>query len=78
MSDAGAMTSDLFPLVAARMVRVSEPAEGQKWQEELIKQLTGGEPMKVRRLVGGWLDFEPDFSSRDSNATDCGQKDPTR
>ena len=38
---------DLIPLVGRRMVRASEPEGAAQLQECLIKQLTGGEPIKV-------------------------------
>lgn len=37
----GDATPDLIPLMGARMVRTSEPDEGQRLQEGLIKELTG-------------------------------------
>jgi putative DNA primase/helicase len=43
-------TPDLIPLVGARDVRVSEPGEPAIWQDGLIKELTGGEPIRVRVL----------------------------
>ena len=43
-------TPDLIPMIGARTVRVSEPDEGQRSQEGLIKELTGGEPILVRAL----------------------------
>lgn len=44
----GDATPDLMALVGANMARAAEPDEGMKWQEGLIKQLTGGEPVLVR------------------------------
>lgn len=52
---------DLIPLIAARMVRTSEPEEGERLQEGLIKALTGGEPMMVRDLFSGMITFQPIF-----------------
>lgn len=54
-------TPDLMLLVNARMVRTSEPDEGQRLQEGLIKELTGGEPMQVRALHSDFFEFDPHF-----------------
>jgi putative DNA primase/helicase len=43
-------TPDLLCLPGARMVRSSEPEQGQKFREAMIKLLTGGEPINVRRM----------------------------
>jgi len=37
----GDATPDLVPLIGARFVRAAEPDEGMRWQEGLIKDLTG-------------------------------------
>jgi len=52
---------DLIPLIGARMVRTSEPEEGERLQEGLIKALTGGEPMMVRALYTDMITFQPIF-----------------
>ncbi|MBD9528391.1 phage/plasmid primase, P4 family [Paracoccus sp. PAR01] len=57
----GEATPDLIPLVGARMVRASEPEEGEKLQEGLIKELTGGEPILVRALNKDFFEFHPLF-----------------
>lgn len=57
----GDATPDLVQLVGARFVRASEPDEGVKWQEGLIKELTGGEPMLVRALQQDFFEFTPRF-----------------
>lgn len=57
----GDATPDLVQLVGARFVRASEPDEGVKWQEGLIKELTGGEPMLVRALQQDFFEFLPCF-----------------
>jgi len=54
-------TPDLVPLMGARMVRVSEPDEGQRLQEGLIKEMTGGEPINVRPLHKGFITVRPIF-----------------
>lgn len=57
----GDATPDLVQLVGARFVRASEPDEGVRWQEGLIKELTGGEPMLVRALQQDFFEFLPCF-----------------
>jgi putative DNA primase/helicase len=58
----GDATPDLVPLIGARMVRAAEPDEGMKWQEGLIKDLTGGEPILVRALHTNFVEVRPCFS----------------
>ncbi|MDS9467336.1 phage/plasmid primase, P4 family [Paracoccus sp. MBLB3053] len=52
---------DLIPLIGARIVRTSEPEEGERLQEGLVKALTGGEPMMVRALYTDMITFQPIF-----------------
>ena len=42
---------DLAALAGRRMVRASEPEEGSKFSDGLIKAMTGSEPMPVRELL---------------------------
>ncbi|WP_108817613.1 DNA primase family protein [Pseudovibrio sp. Alg231-02] len=56
-------TPDLATLVGKRLVRVSELPKGEAVKEELIKALTGGEPMQVRRLHQGFFDMTPIFKA---------------
>lgn len=58
---AGDATPELVNIVAARYVRTSEPEQGVKWQEGLIKQLTGGEPILVRALNENFIEVTPIF-----------------
>lgn len=57
----GDATPDLMPLIAARFVRATEPDEGQRLQEGLIKDLTGGEPILVRALNENFILVYPIF-----------------
>jgi len=57
----GDATPDLVPLIGARMATTSEPAEGVSWQESLIKEMTGGEPMLIRALQEGFVEILPYF-----------------
>jgi len=54
-------TPDLVRLPGARMVRAAEPEKGQKLKEALIKQLTGGEEILVRRMQQEFVEVVPEF-----------------
>jgi putative DNA primase/helicase len=54
-------TPDLIPLMGARMVRASEPEQGERLKEGTIKELTGGEPILVRALHSDFVEVKPDF-----------------
>lgn len=58
---AGDATPDLVKIVAARFVHAAEPKQGVEWQEELIKQLTGGDPILVRDLNEKFFEIIPFF-----------------
>lgn len=57
----GDATPDLMPLIGARFARASEPDDGQRLQEGLIKELTGGEPILVRALNQNFILVYPHF-----------------
>lgn len=57
----GDATPELVPLIGARMVRASEPEEGERLQEGRIKELTGGEPILVRALNKDFVEVRPFF-----------------
>lgn len=54
-------TPDLVRLPGARLVRTAEPKEGLPLDESLIKALTGGEPILVRRLNQEFVEVYPSF-----------------
>lgn len=54
-------TPDLVRLPGARIVRASEPEQGQKMKEALIKALTGGEPIMIRRMMQEFVEITPEF-----------------
>jgi putative DNA primase/helicase len=54
-------TPDLVRIPGARMVRASEPEEGQQIKEALIKALTGGEPIMIRRMMQEFVEVTPEF-----------------
>lgn len=63
-------TPDLIPLIGARLVRTSEPDEGQKAQEGLIKDLTSGEPIEVKAINQSVVETDEDFRRRISGRDD--------
>lgn len=54
-------TPDLMPLVGARCALASEPEEGDRLQEGMIKEMTGGEPILVRQLHSDFIEIRPFF-----------------
>jgi putative DNA primase/helicase len=57
----GEATPDLARLPGARLVAASEPEMGVKLKDALIKTLTGGEPIAVRRLHQDFIEVHPHF-----------------
>jgi len=55
------MRADLAALVGARMVTATEPPLGTKFDEAVIKGLTGGEPIKCRFLRGQFFKYKPTY-----------------
>jgi putative DNA primase/helicase len=55
-------TPDLARLPGARLVAASEPDAGVRFKEALIKRLTGGEAIAVRRLHKDFFEFNPQFT----------------
>ena len=51
--------NDLARLVGARFVTASEVEEGRRLSEDVIKQITGGEPLTVRFLYGEFFEYRP-------------------
>lgn len=58
---AGATNSDIARLKGARFVTSTEPNEGVRLNEGLIKQLTGGDRVTARRLYREEFEFTPEF-----------------
>jgi putative DNA primase/helicase len=54
-------TPDIARLPGARLVRASEPKRGEKFDEAMLKSMTGGEPTLVRHLQKGFFEFRPVF-----------------
>lgn len=53
--------SDIARLKAARFVTTSEPNEGVRLNEGLVKQLTGGDQVTARHQYGKEFEFQPEF-----------------
>ena len=52
-------TTGLTDLCGARMVICSEIGAGRALNEDLVKRLTGGEPIRARRMRQDFWEFEP-------------------
>lgn len=52
---------DIARLKGSRLVSASEPNEGVRLDEGLIKELTGGESVTARELYGMYFEFKPEF-----------------
>lgn len=57
----GGANSDIARLNGARLVTTTEPNEGSRLDEGLVKQLTGGDRVTARFLYGDEFDFEPEL-----------------
>ena len=53
------MQRAMLPFVGARAVTITEVGEGARLDEELLKAVTGGDPLKVRRLYQEELEVVP-------------------
>lgn len=57
----GEATPDLARVPGARLVRAAEPEQGMKFRESMIKSLTSGEPILIRRLHAEFNEVYPTF-----------------
>src|SRR5690625_4073354 len=53
--------SDIARLQGARLVTTTEPNDGMRFDEGLVKQITGGDRVTARFLYGDEFDFDPEF-----------------
>lgn len=53
--------SDIAHLKGSRFVSATEPREGRKLDEGMIKQLTGGDTIRTRHLYGREFEYRPQF-----------------
>ncbi len=54
-------SDEIAALRGARFVTAIETDEGQRLAEALVKQLTGGDTVTVRRLYENFFEFKPEF-----------------
>ena len=54
-------TPDLVRVPGARVVRASEPESGMKFRESMVKSLTSGEPILIRRMREEFIEIYPTF-----------------
>ncbi len=54
-------SSDVARLKGARLVTTSEPKEGCRLDEAMVKQMTGGEKVTARMLYRAEIEFKPEF-----------------
>ena len=59
--NSGGPNSDIARLAGARLITSSEPNEGLRLDEGLVKQLTGGDRVVARQLYGQEFEFDPEF-----------------
>ncbi len=59
--NSGGPGDDVAMLRGARFVTAIETEENQRLAESLVKQITGGDSMSVRRLYENFFEFEPEF-----------------
>ena len=60
-STSGNASPDVARMNGARFVRTNEPEEGARFNEGLVKQLTGSDVVTARFLYGGDFEFIPIF-----------------
>lgn len=57
----GSANSDIARLQGARLVTTTEPNDGMRFDEGLVKQVTGGDTVTARFLYGDEFDYDPEF-----------------
>lgn len=57
----GGANADIARLQGARLVTTTEPNDGMRFDEGLVKQVTGGDEVTARFLYGDEFDFKPEF-----------------
>lgn len=60
-NSSGGIRSDIARLNKARIVTCSEPDKSMRFNEGLIKQLTGGDPVTARKLFENETEFHPEL-----------------
>lgn len=59
LASSGGPNNDIARMKGARFIASSEPDEGMRLSEGLIKQMTGGEKVTARQLYGDYFEFQP-------------------
>jgi len=54
-------SDQIAQLPGVRLVTATEPSAGQRWEDRLIKSVTGRDPITARRLYQSFFTFEPQF-----------------
>lgn len=57
----GSANSDIARLQGARLVTTTEPNDGMRFDEGLVKQVTGGDKVTARFLYGDEFEYNPEF-----------------
>ena len=58
----GSTSSEIFNLIGVRFAIMQEPSKGDKINEGIMKELTGGDPIQCRALFQNSITFIPQFS----------------
>jgi putative DNA primase/helicase len=58
---AGRKEQGLARLFGARLFHATEPSSGSKWDDEIIKKITGNDPVTARLLYKEPFDYRPQF-----------------
>ncbi|MGN1457409.1 MAG: phage/plasmid primase, P4 family [Acutalibacteraceae bacterium] len=75
--DGSSPSPDIIRLKGARLVSASEPKKGVYFDESLLKQLTGRDPITARSLYKEPIQFFPEFSIFISANNKPGVSDPS-
>tara|TARA_Y100000768_G_C23991051_1_gene693087 strand:- start:11036 stop:13849 length:2814 start_codon:yes stop_codon:yes gene_type:complete len=60
-SNIGGTSSELYNLIGTRYAVMQEPSKGDKINEGIMKELTGGDPIQCRALFQNSINFIPQF-----------------
>ena len=60
-SNIGSSSSEVYSLIGKRYAVMQEPSKGDKINEGIMKELTGGDPIQCRALFKNSITFNPQF-----------------
>ena len=60
-SNIGSSSSEIYNLIGKRYAVMQEPSKGDKINEGIMKELTGGDPIQCRALFKNSITFNPQF-----------------